>query len=327
MTAAASTLLLLPGTDLHVSRLCLGGNRFGSALDESESFALLDTFAELGGNFVDTALVYADWVPGVERSCSEHTLGRWLTTRDCRKAMVVATKGGHPDLAHPAGPRLDRASLRADAHASAENLGGAPIDLYYLHRDDPSRPIGDILDTMETLVDESVIRYYAASNFSADRLAAAAQYASASGIGGFVANQLEWSLAAPKADRVAPDLTYMDAGLLEFHRTHRLPVVPYSAQAKGYFEKSRSAGPIPQSVERYDTARNARTAQLLHRLADEYETDATALALRALIDCEIDIVPVVGCRTGEQLRRSWSCLDVSLSPSDSELLTSLTLSH
>ncbi|AHK29128.1 hypothetical protein OPAG_02170 [Rhodococcus opacus PD630] len=327
MTTAADALLALPGTDLHVSRLCLGGNRFGSALDEGESFALLDTFAELGGNFVDTALVYADWVPGVERSCSERTLGRWLTTRNCRNEMVVATKGGHPDLTHPAGPRLDRASLRADAYASAENLGGAPIDLYYLHRDDPSRPIEDILDTMETLVDEGVIRYYAASNFSAERLSAAEEGANVSGVRGFVANQLEWSLAAPKAERVATDLTFMDPSLLEFHRTHRLPVVPYSAQAKGYFEKIRGTGPMPESVERYDTLGNAHIAEILNRLADEYGTDATALALRALIDCEIDTVPVVGCRTGEQLRRSWSCLDITLNPADSELLTSLTLSH
>ncbi|MFC9361080.1 aldo/keto reductase [Rhodococcus sp. NPDC057014] len=327
MTTAANSLLVLPGTDLQVSRLCLGGNRFGSTLDEDESFALLDTFAELGGNFVDTALVYADWVPGVERSCSERTLGRWLTTRNIRNEMVVATKGGHPDLTHPAGPRLDRTSLRADAYASVENLGGAPIDLYYLHRDDPSRPIEDILDTMELLVGEGVIRYYAASNFSAGRLAAAAQFANASGARGFVANQLEWSLAAPMANRVAPDLTYMDPSLLEFHRTHRLPVVPYSAQAKGYFEKIRGTGPMPESVERYDTPGNARTAEMLNRLADSYGTDPTALALRALVDCDIDTVPVIGCRTVEQLRRSWSCLDVTLNAKDSELLASLTLSH
>ncbi|WP_370185454.1 aldo/keto reductase [Rhodococcus wratislaviensis] len=324
MAAVLHDRAALAGTDLTVSRLCLGGNRFGSALDADESFALLDAYAELGGNFLDTALAYADWVPGVERSCSEKTVGRWLSARG-RRDMVIATKGGHPDLHHPAGPRLDAASLRADAYASVQNLGGAPIDLYYLHRDDPARPIDDILDTMESLVAEGAIRYYAASNFSAARLTAAADCAHRTGARGFVANQLEWSLAAPKPERVAPDLTYMDADLLTFHRTTGLPAVPYSAQAKGYFDKMRNTAALPESVERYDTPDNTRTADRLHRLADQYAVEATALALRALIDCDIPTVPVIGCRTVEQLHGSWTALTIELDPTDAELLACLTI--
>ncbi|MBS0364815.1 MAG: aldo/keto reductase [Proteobacteria bacterium] len=55
----------LPGTSLTVSRLCLGTNMFGTALDQAQSHTMLDRFVALGGNFIDTARMYGDWVPGV----------------------------------------------------------------------------------------------------------------------------------------------------------------------------------------------------------------------------------------------------------------------
>lgn len=324
-TTSSSVQVSLPGTDLTVSRLCLGGNRFGSTLDDDESFALLDAFAELGGNFIDTAHVYADWIRDVERSCSEKTLGRWMASRGCRSAFVVATKGGHHDLSETSVPRLGRAALRADAYASVENLGGEPIDVYFLHRDDPARPIEDILTTLEELADEGVIRHYAASNLSADRLASAIRHAEESGIRGFVANQLEWSLAVPRPESVAPDLTCMDAQFFDIHRAGGMPVVPYSAQAKGYFDKVGSRTELPETVLRYDTPRNVRVAEELNELTGKYHVTATCLALRGLLDAEFPTVPVVGCRTPSQLTESWAALDLSLEVDDAARLSALAL--
>ena len=57
----------IPSTDLSVHPLCLGGNVFGWTADEAESFAVLDAYAAAGGNFVDTADGYSQWVPGPPR--------------------------------------------------------------------------------------------------------------------------------------------------------------------------------------------------------------------------------------------------------------------
>src|SRR5918998_175301 len=102
---SVDALIALPGTDLSVSRLCLGGNRLGAQLDHEASFALLDAFTECGGTFIDTAHVYANWLPDVERSCSEKTIGRWLAARGATR-LVVATKIGHPQLDNPTLRRL-----------------------------------------------------------------------------------------------------------------------------------------------------------------------------------------------------------------------------
>ena len=76
----------LPQTDLAPSVLCLGGVPLGSVLDEQQSFAVLDAFVGQGGTFLDTAKVYADWLPG-ERSVSEKTIGRWLQARGQRERV------------------------------------------------------------------------------------------------------------------------------------------------------------------------------------------------------------------------------------------------
>ena len=69
----------IDGTDLEVSRLCYGQVNLGVKPDEVEGGRLLDIFADLGGNFVDTASVYSDWVPG-ERHRSERILGDYFIT-------------------------------------------------------------------------------------------------------------------------------------------------------------------------------------------------------------------------------------------------------
>ena len=71
----------IPKTDLRVSAVCMGTVFYGSTISETDSFAQLDRFVEQGGNFLDTARIYADWVPNAERSASEKTVGKWLKER------------------------------------------------------------------------------------------------------------------------------------------------------------------------------------------------------------------------------------------------------
>ncbi|MCB0131496.1 MAG: aldo/keto reductase, partial [Caldilineaceae bacterium] len=71
-------------TGLKVSELCLGAMTFGWTTNEADSHAILDHFIAAGGNFIDTANVYAG-------SESEAIVGRWLKDQP-REQLVVATK-------------------------------------------------------------------------------------------------------------------------------------------------------------------------------------------------------------------------------------------
>src|SRR5690242_1081618 len=76
--SAVLWLTNIRGTDLVVSELCLGANKFGTAPDEPQSAAILDRFASLGGTFLDTARCYGDWSPRAPVGASERVIGAWL---------------------------------------------------------------------------------------------------------------------------------------------------------------------------------------------------------------------------------------------------------
>src|SRR5689334_20150644 len=110
-------------TGLDVFPLCLGGNVFGWTADEEESRAVLDAYADAGGNFVDTANSYL-----VEHGRSETIIGRWMADRGNRDDIVLATKvgGGRGPLRN-----LRAETIEREAHASLGRLQTDRIELYY----------------------------------------------------------------------------------------------------------------------------------------------------------------------------------------------------
>lgn len=141
--------LSIPNTDLTPSQLCLGASNFGATIPQADAFALMDAFVERGGNFLDMAHVYANWIPSLPRSISEKTIGAWMKARGNRRQMIIGTKGAHPDLATMHISRLAPADIVQDLNESLQHLQTETIDLYWLHRDDPIRPVGEIIDTLD----------------------------------------------------------------------------------------------------------------------------------------------------------------------------------
>jgi len=77
----------------------LGGNVFGGTMDADQSYRVLDAFYEQGGRHIDTADVYANWMPGRIGGESETIIGDWMRRRGVRDEMTVATKVGlHPEM-------------------------------------------------------------------------------------------------------------------------------------------------------------------------------------------------------------------------------------
>src|SRR3982074_1061618 len=98
-------------SDLDVFPLCLGGNVFGWTVDEEQSFAVLDAYADAGGNFIDTADVYSVWIEGHTGGESEDIIGRWHAGRGNRDELIIATKVAmKPDR-----PGLSAENIRAAA--------------------------------------------------------------------------------------------------------------------------------------------------------------------------------------------------------------------
>ncbi len=316
--------LTLPRTDLKVSGLCLGTADFGANTNEADSFAMLDYFVEQGGNFLDTAAIYADWTPAGKGS-SERMLGKWRAARSPQN-VVIATKGAHPELHSMGVGRMTPKEVEDDLNASLSNLGVETIDLYYLHRDDLAVPVEEILQMLEGFKQAGKLRYYACSNWRAERVREATHAAQKMNATGFVANQPLWSLAKP--DLTGGDQTWakMDDELLALHQETGLPAIPYTSQANGYFQKIAAGKPLQGATEAtYDSElvrpiNRARFTRLEH-LSAETGLTLTQLVLAWLRGHEFPVVPIIGPRTMEQFQDSLSAADVNLSPEQVRELT------
>jgi len=130
--------LILPHSNVTVSRFCLGAGAFGTSITGDKADRLLAAYVEAGGTFFDTAHCYAFWVPN-GLGASERDLAASLKRIGAWDAAVIGTKGGHPDCGpdyrRPA-DFLSESVLHSDIEDSLDRLQTSRLDLFYLHRDD-----------------------------------------------------------------------------------------------------------------------------------------------------------------------------------------------
>jgi aryl-alcohol dehydrogenase-like predicted oxidoreductase len=308
---------IIPSTELKPSTICLGSTNIGSTIDQENSFRLLDLYLELGGNFIDTASVYANWLPG-EKNISEKTIGRWLKLRKNRDKIILATKGAHPDLSTMHISRLSRPEIVHDLHASLKNLQTEVIDLYWLHRDDVNRPVEDILETLNDQVKAGKIRYFGCSNWRTARIKVAQTYTAASGVQGFSANQMMWSLALVEPAGIRDKtIAWLDDEMKQYHLETGWAAMAYSSQANGLFQKM-AQGTVdqmePNVRSMYQLEENQHRFERIKRLAANSSLSVTEIVLGYLQAQPFTTVPIVGCRTVEQLTDSLTAAEVRLEP-------------
>ena len=337
----------IPDTELRPSVICFGTAYLGSAVERETAFRLLDAYLDAGGNFIDTAHNYADWLPG-ERSRSEKLIGEWLASRRARSRFVLATKGGHPELGSVHVPRMTRADILADLDASLANLRTDTIDLYWLHRDDEGTPVETIIDLLNDQQRAGKIRTFACSNWRTARIEAAQAYAANSGQRGFVANQMLWNAARMDPCGLSDaGLSLMDREMWDLHRATGLVAVPYTSQASGLFNRmalpphrrirvpsdvkgafargviapaKRAMGLAPRRPPAYPRAANRARFRCIKEIADGNGYTITQVVLGYLLSQPFVTVPIVGCRTEAQLEDSLAAADVRLTPAQLEAI-------
>src|SRR5262249_59526329 len=153
----------LSETDIEISALCLGVAEIGIRQTEIEAHRLLDCWVQSGGNAIDTARVYSDWIPG-EKHRSERIIGDWLRATGVREQIVLATKAGHPVFDGDWWVRLSPSQLREDLEGSLETLRTDYIDVWFLHRDDETIPVEQIIDCCDAFVRDGRVKALGAAN-------------------------------------------------------------------------------------------------------------------------------------------------------------------
>lgn len=335
--------IVLHNTDLLVSNLCLGTSPFGNRMQEADAFLVLDAFLEAGGNFIDTANAYCRWVPGLT-NCSEQVLAKWLKSRRAYGQVLIASKAAHYEcsggLNGQGRNRVNEVEIRQDLEESLATLGLDHFDLYWLHRDNPQMPIGEIIEIMEALVKEGKIRYYGLSNYTLDRLEAALGYAKDHDYQGFSAVSNQYSLAESNPDQhynPDPTIVLCDAAEYRWHQQTKLPLVPFTSTARGFFSKlAEVQAPVKNGqllIPAADLAiadnvkypylneHNLRIYEALQALHEETGYSMQMLTLAYLTNQDFQIFPTFSVSRLSQLAEVLAASDICLTETQLQQLT------
>jgi aryl-alcohol dehydrogenase-like predicted oxidoreductase len=285
---------------LEVSLAGLGCNNFGWRIDADGTAAVVSAAIEAGINFFDTADVYGT-------GQSEEYLGRALKGR--RDKVLIATKFGIKMGEGKEGAKP--AYVRQAVEDSLRRLGTDQIDLYQLHKPDPSTPIADTLGALSELVKAGKVREIGCSNFSAEQLQEAARVQSGAH---FVSVQNEYSMfhREPEAE-VLPEC-----------QRQAIAFLPYFPLANGLLTgKYRKGQPFPKSSRAEDgfgpkvfTNENLALVEQLHDFAESCGHTLLELAMSWLAAKSLIASVIAGAKTPEQVKANASAVAWRLTEPD-----------
>jgi aryl-alcohol dehydrogenase-like predicted oxidoreductase len=217
----------IPGVDKPVSRLVQGTVMISSENIE-RSYKLLDEVFALGCRTLDTAHGYG-------LGDSERTLGGWMAERGVRDQIVIIGKGAHHNEDRQ---RVTPFDITADLHDSLARLKTERIELYLLHRDDRTVPVGPIVNVLNEHLQAGKIGAFGGSNWSVERIQEANSYAAVNGLVPFVASSPNFGLAEqirppwPNCVSISGENGRDDR---DWYASQGMPLITWSSLAGGFF--------------------------------------------------------------------------------------------
>ena len=287
------------GIDKPVSKIVMGTlNR----RDLRYASLIYDDYFELGGNCFDTARQYGQ---------SEPTLGKWMRNRDIRDQIVLLTKGAHTPNCYPE-------NVTIDLERSLDELGTDHADIYLLHRDNPEVPVGEFVDVLNENHAAGRIRVFGGSNWDANRVDAANEYAAKHGFVGFSVISNNFSLARMIEPPWEGCLTASGIQFRKWLEESQMPLFSWSSQAQGFF--SGRSGSDRTFVSAWHSEDNFERLKRATTLAENKGTDPTAIALSYLLAQPFPLFPIIGPATMHETISSLQGLLIHLSPDEVEWL-------
>ncbi len=303
----------IDGISRPVSRIFLGtaSAPFSTGGDGS---GLLETALEQGINAIDTARVYG---------LSENSLGRWLEKPGNRERIVLLSKCGHP--AEDGTRRVNAREMRRDLETSLDCLRTDRIDVWLLHRDDPSVAVGEIMETFHALWEEGRIRAFGGSNWTTERIREANAYAAAHGLRPMTASSPQFGLAAQIRDPWGGGCVTLAgpgaSGDRRWYRENGMAVIAYSSLGRGLMSgRFRSDDPEGAGAALDSFARegflypeNLERLARCEQLAREKGKTVPQIALSWIFHQGLNAYAVVSASRPERLRQNAEAAETLLS--------------
>ncbi len=310
-------------TGLQTSELQFGTWRFGretdagnTEIDETRAHDLLDTYAAVGGRFIDTADIYGDGL-------AERWIGSWLQDRDRERYTIASKIYWQTRDDDPNSRGTNRKTVRHRIDEILNRLDTSYIDILYIHRWDDETPVYELLRTLNGLVDVGKVHYLGTSTLrpNAWKVSRANEIARAQGWEPFTITQPRYNLVNRE----------IEGDYLEMARHLDLAVCPWSPLGQGFL-----TGKYDRDDGLTGTSRAAESSQFqkaylrdvnfdvhdeLDAVAAEVDATPAQTALAWLMHRDGITAPIVGARTVEQLRENLGAASISLSTDQMQRLT------
>jgi 1-deoxyxylulose-5-phosphate synthase len=298
-------------TGLGVSRVCIGCMTYGIpdrgrhpwTLDEEKSRPLIKQAVELGINFFDTANVYSD-------GTSEEILGRALKEFTRREDVVIATKVHGRVRPGPNGAGLSRKAIFGELDNSLRRLGTDFVDLYQIHRWDPTVPIEEAMEALHDVVKAGKVRYIGASSMYAWQFSKALYTSRLRGWTGFVSMQNHLNLLNREEERE----------MLPLCADQGIAVMPWSPLARGRLARAWNETSSRQETDEFGKKLYTQFPESDRQIVDQVSAIASArgvpraqVAMAWLVQKKDVTSPIVGASRPEHLKDAVAALSLKLS--------------
>ena len=296
-------MITIPESDLVVHPLCLGSNIFGGAAPEAESHLVMDAYRSHGGNFIDTADMYTQWIEGHVGGESESVIGSWMKSRGNRADMVIATKVSKLDRR----PGLSAKNIVAACEESLDRLQTDYIDLYYSHSDDETVSLDETLGAYAQLIAEGKVRYIAASNFTPARVRESIKFSEDNNLPAYIAVQDLYNLVDRTTYEAEMAATVAELGISN---------IPFYGIARGFLTGKYRPGVTEVDSMRpaalvYTTDKNYAVLSAMDEIAQAHNAPLGAIALGWLRAQPTVSAPIASARTVPQLEEIIQVVELS----------------
>ncbi len=296
-----------------LSYLVYGTNGIMFGDDPEAAADVLDKAWETGFRVIDTANSYGN---------SEKNIGYWIARRPVRDELVLLDKGCNPGQ-HGSPDVFSGETIREQMNRSLDLLQTDYVDMYLLHRDDPSKPVDEIVETLNALKEEGKVQHFGGSNWSMERIQEANTYAGAHGLQGFTICGPSFNPAVKVGDPWGGSISAAGPDNRLFYEwlvKTQLPVFAYSALGRGFFSgKYRTGGPIPidevlgeGTILEYNCPENVEVLKKLENLAEKKGCTVSQVCLSWDLAQGLNLFPLVNASSKVHMEELARAADVEL---------------
>ncbi|MEM7047346.1 MAG: aldo/keto reductase [Pseudomonadota bacterium] len=289
---------------------------------KDRDFALLDAFVAGGGTYIDIAEVYGSTE---EYGYSEMVIGDWLAARPgMRERIILTSKGLIPGYCAPIHPpdgaHIDPDSIHRAIDGSLKRLKVECLDIWMFHRDDPSHPVGPLLDALDEELKAGRLKAFGASNWSVARIRKANAYAQKKGRTPMICSSPHFSLAKAN-EPFWPDTVVTNEQDKAWFNDERFPLIAWSSLGRGFFAHG---DPVkhddPDLVRVFYSDENFTRKQRAHEFADAKGLSMFEVALGYVINQSFPVVALCGPQTPEEVASCTRAGDLTISKAECDWL-------